>query len=181
MVCQQCGQKPATVHLTKIINSQKTEFHICESCAREKGEWIPDTANGFSIHNLLSGLLDFDLMGHKQEGREDAKLQAMRCENCGLSYAQFGKLGRFGCDKCYAFFGDRLDPLLKRVHGNTVHIGKIPKCSGGRIQRRRELEDLKRQLQHSILREEFEEAAKVRDRIRELENQTLGDSKRSSS
>lgn len=181
MVCQQCGQKPATLHFTKIINGQKTEFHICESCAREKGEWIPGTANGFSIHNLLSGLLDFDLTGSKQGAKEDAKTQPMRCEKCGLTYAQFGKLGRFGCDDCYTFFGDRLDPLLKRVHGNTVHVGKIPKRGGGRIQRRRELEELKKKLQYSILREEFEEAATLRDRIRELENQPPGDSERSSS
>lgn len=180
MMCQQCGQKSATLHLTKIINGQKTEFHICESCAREKGEWIPGAVDGFSIHNLLSGLLDFDLMGHKQGGEGDIKPQTMRCKNCGLSYAQFGKLGRFGCDKCYAFFGDRLDPLLKRVHGNTIHIGKIPKCGGGRIQRRRELIDLKKQLQYSILREEFEEAAKLRDRIRQLENEPASDSEKRS-
>lgn len=60
MLCQECNKRPATLHFTKIVNGEKTEFHICESCAREKGEMIPGTAGGFSIHNLLSGLLDFD-------------------------------------------------------------------------------------------------------------------------
>ena len=60
MHCQECGKKPATLHFTKIVNGEKTEFHICESCAREKGEGIPGTSNGFSIHSLLSGLLDFE-------------------------------------------------------------------------------------------------------------------------
>lgn len=174
MMCQQCGQKPATLHFTKIINGQKTEFHICESCAREKGEWIPGTANGFSIHNLLSGLLDFDLSGGAAKGSGDCgsqQPQAMRCEKCGLTYSQFGKLGRFGCDECYSFFGSRLDPLLKRVHGNTVHTGKIPMRGGGRIQRKRELDELKFELQKSIAQEEFERAAQLRDRIRQLEKE----------
>ena len=60
MLCQECGKKPATLHFTKIVNGEKTEFHICESCARERGEGIPGTSNGFSIHSLLSGLLDFE-------------------------------------------------------------------------------------------------------------------------
>ncbi|UHA71672.1 UvrB/UvrC motif-containing protein [Paenibacillus sp. 481] len=174
MICQQCGQKPATLHFTKIVNGQKTEFHICESCAREKGEWIPGTTNGFSIHNLLSGLLDFDLAaggGMMTGGGPPVppKPQSTRCDRCGLTFAQFSKLGRFGCDECYNFFGERLDPLLKRVHGNTVHIGKIPRRGGGVIQRRRELDELKRQLQYSIMNEQFEHAAQLRDRIREIE------------
>ena len=60
MICQECGKRPATLHFTKIVNGDKNEFHICENCAREKGEMIPGTSNGFSIHNLLSGLLDFE-------------------------------------------------------------------------------------------------------------------------
>lgn len=173
MLCQQCGQKPATLHFTKIVNGQKTEFHICESCAREKGEMIPGAPNGFSIHNLLSGLLDFDLTGGTSQlhtsGQQQVKPTSIRCDNCGLTYSQFSKLGRFGCDQCYKSFGERLDPLLKRVHGNTVHVGKIPKRSGGLMKRKRELEELRQQLQDSIRQEQFENAAKLRDRIRELE------------
>lgn len=43
MQCQECGKRPATLHFTKIVNGEKTEFRICESCAREKGEIIPGT------------------------------------------------------------------------------------------------------------------------------------------
>ena len=162
MICQECGKKPATLHFTKIVNGEKTEFHICESCAREKGEGIPGTANGFSIHSLLSGLLDF-------EPAAGVKPQTPRCDACGLTYAQFSKMGRFGCSECYSKFGDKLDPILKRVHGNTVHVGKVPKRTGGQIQMKREIEQLRRDLHDRIEREEFENAAKLRDRIRELE------------
>ncbi len=78
-------------------------------------------------------------------------------------------MGRFGCSNCYKQFGSRLDPILKRVHGNTVHVGKIPKRTGGQIQLKREIEELRRNLHELIDREEFENAAQIRDRIRELE------------
>jgi len=169
MLCQECGKKPATLHFTKIVNGEKTEFHLCETCAREKGDILPGTSNGFSIHNLLSGLLDFD-QATAGGGAISAKPQvAARCEHCGLTYTQFSKLGRFGCAHCYKSFGDKLDPLFRRVHGNTVHIGKVPKRTGGIIKHKRELERLKKEMQARIEREEFEYAAKIRDRIRELE------------
>ncbi|MCU6711626.1 UvrB/UvrC motif-containing protein [Paenibacillus sp. J5C_2022] len=171
MYCQECGKRPATLHFTKIVNGDKTEFHICESCAREKGEGIPGSPNSFSIHSLLSGLLDFQSMGGASPGSLGAPPQSTRCEECGLTYAQFSKIGRFGCSSCYQQFADRLDPLLKRVHGSTVHSGKIPKRSGGKIQRKREIEELRGDMQKHIENEEFEQAASLRDRIRELERQ----------
>ncbi|WP_127584084.1 hypothetical protein [Paenibacillus koleovorans] len=169
MQCQECNKKPATLHFTKIVNGEKTEFHICETCAREKGEMIPGTPNGFSIHNLLSGLLDFDPSSQTAFG-SSKPATAARCDTCGLTYSQFSKLGRFGCSSCYKHFSHKLDPLFKRVHGNVVHVGKVPKRSGGIIQQRREIEKLKQELQGRILRQEFEHAATLRDQIRELEN-----------
>lgn len=169
MLCQECGKRPATLHFTKIVNGDKTEFHFCEPCAREKGELIPGTANGFSIHNLLSGLLEMNPTGApKGTVQPDSQL---RCDFCGMTYSQFSKIGRFGCRECYKHFKERLPSLLKRVHGNTVHIGKVPKRAGKQYQVRRQIEQLKRELAVMIEQEEFESAAKLRDQIRELERQ----------
>ncbi|MUT68153.1 UvrB/UvrC motif-containing protein [Paenibacillus sp. NEAU-GSW1] len=175
MNCQECGKKPATLHFTKIVNGEKTEFHICEACARERGEGIPGAPNGFSIHNLLSGLLDFDPSGsaHGHSSTGFKQQQPVRCEECGLTYSQFSKLGRFGCSSCYKHFADRLDPLLKRIHSNTVHSGKIPKRTGSQIQYKREIEQLRRDMQSRIEYEDFESAAQLRDRIRELERKIV--------
>jgi protein arginine kinase activator len=171
MICQECGKRPASLHFTKIVNGEKNEFHICEACAREKGEMIPGTAGGFSIHNLLSGLLDFD---PSSTGSVSKNAQAVRCEDCGLTYSQFSKLGRFGCGSCYKSFTEKLDPLFKRVHGNTVHVGKVPKRTGGLIQHKREIESLKKEMMNRIEHEEFEQAAKIRDQIREIEKKIAG-------
>lgn len=170
MLCQECGAKQATFHLKKYVNGEKTEFHLCESCAREKGEAIQGTANGFSIHNLLSGLLELD--PNFSQNAVSNNRDSIRCEQCGLSYSQFRKLGKFGCSACYDHFGERLNPLLKRVHGNTVHVGKVPRRSGKLIQQRRELSSLKKKLLLMVEQEEFEQAAKLRDQIRELERKS---------
>ncbi|GGA51338.1 UvrB/UvrC motif-containing protein [Paenibacillus physcomitrellae] len=168
MLCQECGKRPASLHFSKIVNGDKSEYHLCETCAREKGELIPGTSGGFSIHNLLSGLLNFETV---EQGKRAASPENLRCEVCGMTYSQFSKLGRFGCSSCYKYFNDRLDPLFKRVHGNTVHTGKVPVRVGGEIRTKRQIEDLKRRLQESISQEEFEAAAQLRDQIRELERQ----------
>ncbi|MBN2980539.1 MULTISPECIES: UvrB/UvrC motif-containing protein [Cohnella] len=168
MVCQECGKRPATLHFTKINNGEKSELHICEACARDKGEMIPGTASGFSIHNLLSGLLDFE------PSNVGSRPDVPRCEKCGMTYAQFSKMGKFGCSHCYKQFSERLDPLLKRVHGNTVHVGKVPKRAGGHVKAKREIDRLKKEIQVRIEREDFETAAQLRDRIRELENEISG-------
>ncbi|WP_195576659.1 UvrB/UvrC motif-containing protein [Paenibacillus sp. 1001270B_150601_E10] len=174
MMCQQCGEKPATLHFTKIVNGQKTEFHLCESCAREKGDILQGANDSFSIHNLLSGLMNLDQPTGLQNGLYGFSMnkpvpEKLKCDHCGLTFEQFSKMGRFGCDECYHAFSSRLDPILKRVHGNVVHVGKIPKRSGVVMNQRRELEDLRKQLQESIQLEQFETAAELRDRIRELE------------
>ncbi|GGG05329.1 protein-arginine kinase activator protein [Paenibacillus albidus] len=170
MLCQECGVKPATLHFTKIVNGEKTEFHICESCAREKGELIPGTAGGFSIHSLLSGLLDLEGAG-KEKSAATKTTQSLVCENCGMTYSQFSKMGRFGCSSCYKYFNSALDPLFKRVHGSTGHVGKIPKRAGAQIMARRQIDELKQELLQSITQEEFETAAQLRDQIRKLEKE----------
>jgi protein arginine kinase activator len=164
MKCQECGQRPATVHFTKIVQGDKSEFHLCESCAREKGEWINKTTAGFSLNSLLSGLLNLETTG-------TTVTAPPRCSTCGLTYNQFSQVGRFGCADCYDHFRNRLEPLLRKVHGSTTHIGKVPQRTGGMIKTKRDLDKLRIQLQAAVQMEKFEEAAVLRDKIRELEKQ----------
>lgn len=171
MICQECGQRPATLHFTKILNGEKTEFHLCEVCAAEKGEMFPGggPASNFSIHHLLSGLLNFETNASSYGGIATEK--PLRCETCGLTYNQFSKSGRFGCVDCYQQFSHRLDPIFRRIHGSMEHTGKVPQRTGGKIKIKKEIDELKNLLQQKISAEEFEHAAKIRDQIKQLENQ----------
>jgi len=171
MYCDYCKNKPATVHLTKIINGQKTELHLCEDCAKQSGEinWfntfsLNDFFQPFSVNDLLSGFLE----GVGQSNAE-ANYAAIKCERCGMTYEQFKRTGMLGCSQCYKAFADELIPLIKRIHGNVKHVGKVPRKAGGELRVRREIERLKEELDKAVKDEAFEKAAELRDKIKELE------------
>ncbi len=168
MLCQRCEEREASVHLTKIVNGEKTELFLCEKCAKETGQ-IPLTGNNpFSFQNLLAGILNPDI------GSINNIQSEQDCTECGMSYKEFTQQGLFGCAECYETFSNRLDPLLKRIHGSNKHNGKVPKRRGATLRVKRDLEDLRRKLQLAVEKEEFEQAAELRDKIHELEDKLGG-------
>ena len=160
MLCDICGKNPATVHLTEIIDSQMNELHLCEECAREKSEQMEQQ---FGLSDLLAGLADFE------KSAKETETVSVKCANCGLAYADFKKIGRLGCGECYNAFRRYLGPLLKRIHGSSQHIGKSPVKLAKATKRKVDVQDLRNRLQKAIETEAFEEAARIRDQIRELE------------
>lgn len=158
MICDNCNKKQATVHYTEIRNDEMTELHLCEECARKKEV---DLKPHFSLADLLAGLGDFEPSLPVEVSRE-------KCPVCGMTLTDFKKLGRLGCGNCYKAFQTSLAPLLKRIHGRTNHTGKIIGVAS-EVASRTTLQKLKVALQDAINREEFEEAARIRDKIKELE------------
>lgn len=173
MLCQECNERPATLHLTKIINGEKTILHLCEKCAQEKGDvFMMQSSGGFSINNLLAGLLNMESAFHPAQKTQFYQQNSSHCENCSMTYQQFVQIGHFGCPHCYEAFKDHLKPLLRRLHsGSLTHNGKIPKRMGGSIHIRKSIDELKLVLKEAIIREEFEKAAEIRDQIKYLESQ----------
>ena len=92
-----------------------------------------------------------------------------RCPTCGMTFNQFRQIGRLGCGDCYRTFDRALEPLLQRIHGGHLHGGKVPRRIGGEMQQRREIAQLKEQMSLAVAREDFEKAAVIRDRLRDLE------------
>lgn len=173
MECQECHQRPATVHLTQVINGQKSETHMCEKCAKENG-YVNYGEENFTFNDLLSGLFHSDGLSplKEQNPHSYTPKPKLKCEKCGLTYEEFARIGKFGCAYCYKTFDERLNPILRRVHsGNTRHDGKIPKREGGTLHLKKEIEEYKTNLRQLIEQEEFEEAAKIRDKIRTLEKE----------
>lgn len=166
MVCDVCGKNPATVHLTEIIDEQMNELHLCEECARKKSSQMEQQ---FGLSDLLAGLANFE---KPPEGEKEI---AAKCPGCGLTYKDFKKIGRLGCGECYGTFKKYLGPLLKRIHGANFHYGKCPVKTAGKggaaaaHAKKPDLQDLRCRLQKAIEREEYEEAARLRDQIREMQ------------
>jgi protein arginine kinase activator len=167
MLCNICKKNPATVHLTEIIDEQMSELHLCEECAREKSQ-IMEQQFGFS--DLLAGMADFD----KPKNETTEMVSAAKCPSCGLTYADFKKIGRLGCGECYNAFRKYLGPLLKRIHGSTQHTGKSPLKVTKVLKKKIDIQELRNRLNKAIESEAFEEAAKIRDQIKELENKEAG-------
>jgi len=88
-----------------------------------------------------------------------------------MTYDDFKKVGRLGCSLCYTTFRRNLTTLLRRIHGSITHVGKMPMAMAATptAKGRSELQELRRKLQRAIEAEDFEEAARLRDRVRECE------------
>jgi protein arginine kinase activator len=163
MLCDVCGKNPATVHLTEIINEQMNELHLCEQCAHQKSMQMEQQ---FGLSDLLGGMAEFDKTANKEK---DAAASQIKCPNCALTYADFKKIGRLGCSECYGAFKKYLGPLLKKVHGSILHFGKSPFKEVVVLDKKEVQQDLRSELQKAIESEAFEEAARIRDKIKELE------------
>lgn len=165
MLCDKCKQRPATVHFTKIINNEKFEQHLCEECSKGIYHLGFGTDPNFNLNKFLASLITQDAafsgmgMSFKSE----------RCENCGLTFKQFSQGGKLGCSNCYGVFKEKINPLLRRIHSAEKHKGKVPERTGGKLKIVKEIESLKNELTALVTKEEFEKAAEVRDKIKDLE------------
>ena len=162
MLCDICGKNQATVHLTEIIDDQMNELHMCEECARQKSAQMESQ---FGLSDLLAGMAEFG----KPDTKEAEAVAAVKCANCGLTFADFKRIGRLGCGECYNSFKRYLVPLLRRIHGSSQHVGKPPVKIAKVLKKRTDLQELRAKLQKAIEIEAFEEAAKIRDQIKEME------------
>lgn len=170
MLCEKCNKREAKVHFIKLINGKKSEIWLCENCAKEISdvhllESLGDI-DGTSVQNVLGSF--FESIDKKKED----KIEVI-CKKCGLTYSQFKASGQLGCDECYDSFISYLKPIFKRIQGDTEHIGKIPKRAGVKFIEKKNYINLKKELQKAILEEEYEKAAILRDKIKEIEASRL--------
>jgi protein arginine kinase activator len=157
MQCSICKDKPATVHLTQIVGDKMQKLDLCEDCARTKGVNDPM----FTPADVLLGL------GASQEV-EQAVGTDLKCPRCGFSQADFKKSGRLGCPECYRTFAEGLSGLLKTMHKGTRHAGKAPEALRQSRENADRLKTLQKKLSKAIGSENFEEAAQLRDEIKQI-------------
>lgn len=163
MRCEECGEREATVYVSLTVNGEKKERHLCAECARRVGEFEFMVEPQFSLQSLLASLLQ------GAGGQGVLAPAGAACPACRLTYAQFAQAGRLGCSECYRTFERQLEPLLRRIHGSSVHAGKVPRSLGAQTRARRKLSNLREELERAVRREDYERAAQLRDEIRKIE------------
>lgn len=156
--CQSCSN-PAVIHLTDIVNGQKKEIHLCQACAEAQGLEKKGELNLPAIVQTLIG---------QSLGRVPDELARLTCPACGIKYMEFRSQGRLGCPHDYLVFRAGLTPLLKQYHRGTKHVGKSPR-HGSNPAILAELVELRKRLKSAVDGEDYEEAARLRDSIREKE------------
>ncbi|MCL2532270.1 MAG: UvrB/UvrC motif-containing protein [Oscillospiraceae bacterium] len=165
MNCEKCNNHPATTHIKRFAGGVAEEFHLCAACAKASGLLSPD--GGFNLGDLFGGLLGNSV------SQQPAVAQSPRCAACGLSLQEIAQSGRMGCAACYDTFSAQIAPTLQRIHSSVQHSGKTPEDGNPALRERREREStltqLREQIAHAVREENYEQAAKLRDEIRALE------------
>lgn len=173
MLCDKCKKREAKVYYTEIVNGEKKEEHLCEECASEFTSFhLASTVvnKDMTLGNLISSILSNYYAPNSNKEEKDEK--QIKCKECGMTFEEFTQGGKFGCAGCYEAFKKELVPGIKKIQGHDTHIGKKPKGFVSQankiISELTEIDKLSIKLQQAIEKEEFEEAARLRDSIKEL-------------
>ena len=173
MLCEICKKNQATIHYTEVVNGMRTEHHVCSRCAAtlNLSGYGGLLENDFPFVKLLTGLL---ASNEGMTSSSDLTMQHIRCPQCDMSFAEFARVGKFGCAGCYDVFGPLIEENIKKIHGDIVHKGKKYK----KKQQGFSENDINKKLEDEILNltmkqreavefENYELAAKYRDEIKE--------------
>ena len=158
MKCERCNRREAAVKYIEVEEGVKRSRWLCEECAAEEGAQPPAPAD--------EGTAGLDVFLAAEE-----EPVVPPCERCGAELQQLHDHGMLGCPHCYVHFREQLVPLLRRYHRASVHLGKSPGARGPRAALRLEIRQLRSSLEDAVAREDFEEAATLRDRIAGLQDE----------
>lgn len=166
-LCDACGERPAEIRVTEVARGRIEERMLCSVCASQLGVDTTQSQADFSVSKLVAG------MGEGAQG-SGTPAGDVSCPSCGLTYAEYRDTGKLGCAACYDTFARDLAVLIRRLHGALRHTGRSPGERTAEQAIQLELAALRNRLAEAVGKEAYEEAAKIRDRIRELKLRSGG-------
>lgn len=173
MLCEKCNKNYATTVIRQNINGVQSEVHLCDECSKMYNEYFENGYSkmfsdfGFGIGSVLGSILGQDFLSENLLSSKDEP----KCPMCNTTLNEIKNSGNVGCSNCYETFREQLMPLINRIHGKTVHSGRIPASAEGKVSLKNRLADAEKQLKIAIENQEFEKAAKLRDEINELKKE----------
>ena len=165
MKCDFCDKK-ATVFLTQLVEGQMKKACLCDACTKERGVTDP---TGFSLADMLLGGLSGGVGAAAVNSSAISSGSGKKCLTCGFTMDDLKRVRRFGCSDCYATFSGEVSQMLRGLHKGTSHIGKVPEGLMAAQFRNQRIEELRSRLDQAIAAESYEEAAGIRDEIRNLD------------
>ena len=166
--CDECGERPATIRYTEMVDGALSTWSLCDECAARRGVTGGLSSLTTPLVNILMGLL-----GESTDAAVEAEHGGgTTCPQCSMSYGEFRAEGRLGCGACYDAFKRELLPLIRRIHGSTEHVGRVPPGLSGDVESRRDLRRMEMDLERAVRQEEYERAAELRDLIRTRREET---------
>ena len=189
MLCQNCGKNEVNFRYTQIVNGFKKEMALCDNCAKKLGLYKD---MDFSMPISMSSFLGDMLNDYSDEAflPSFSSIATSECNNCKTSYDEFIESGLLGCENCYDVFSNKIDSLLKNIHGSNRHVGRTSKFiennnnlekdrknekkdnlkdKGSKLDKTSKIDELKEKLNKAIKEERYEDAAKIRDEIKKEE------------
>ncbi len=162
MLCSNCKKRNATFHYKQVINGTLTETYLCPECAKALG-YMDTFHDPFDFGGLLNEFLGIGMAPVSISERNV-------CPSCGTDFETFRKTGLIGCENCYNKFQSNLDAMLSSIQTGTTHKGKTASYEENSVKEKQtKIEKLKADLKVAIREERYEEAAKIRDTIKEME------------
>lgn len=164
-ICEDCGLREARFRFTEVDTGGRRSLLLCERCGEGRGVPVMESQGG---RLDTREIWDEIVQRLAQRGEEE---NSLACPDCGLTFGSFERQGLLGCPRCYQTFMGDMTRLLKEYHGDSKHRGKMPRLFGRRIDLRHRILGLKENIQISVNNERFEEAARLRDEMRDIEDE----------
>lgn len=162
----ECGEckKPITVRYTEIVGDTFTHTSMCADCPE--------------LQKRLSGTNPKEFVA-----AQTGSPAGLACGNCGTTLEEVRRGHRLGCSECYAVFEDvlliemqssnRLSPrLIPAKKSLPLHIGRSPGEKLA-INPSSRLLALNEALTETLNREDYEQAAWLRDQIKAITEENL--------
>ncbi len=174
MLCQACGKTEAIVRFTDMVDGEKRQFWLCPACVVAKGVVLEPAVFATvaplppAVENLITPVIEA-LKSSVQKAAQTSRDPDKTCPECSITFAEFKKRGRLGCPHDYVAFEEELGALLEKIHGRSEHRGKVPQTVKNRRAIRHRLDAIRRELEQAVQEEDYERAASLRDRLRDLQ------------
>ncbi len=186
MLCDNCRKREANVRYSENINGRKKEMNLCEECSKKLGISNMDFSMPIDFSSFLGEFLEDFTTPEFMAMPLFNEIKTLKCNSCGYTFEDIASTGKLGCGNCYSVFEERLDPIIRRIQGANHHVGRVGKIIDSKIEQKmantattkkeesekeNTLENLQKKLKKAIKEERYEDAAKIRDEIKNIEKE----------